>query len=93
MAEPIKVTALAGGKKLPSARYRIRQYIPKLAERGLLVNEHLPFFYDSCGLPSIFKAFSRFSGVLKTRKTDLTWLSRELVQGYETFERFIKDHV
>lgn len=90
MSEMIKITALAGGKKLPSARYRIRQYIPILAQRGLIVNEHFPFFYDSCGLPSVFKAISRFSGVLKSRKTDLTWLSRELVQGYETFERFIK---
>ena len=90
MSKQITITALAGGKKLPSARYRIRQYLPKLAQQGLIVNEHLPFFYDSCGLPSLFKAISRFRGVLKTYKTDLTWLSRELVQGYETFERLIK---
>lgn len=90
MAEQIKITALAGGIKLPSARYRIRQYIPKLAQQGLFVSEHLPFFHDTRRLPSIFKAMSWLPGVLASHKTDLTWLSRELVQGYETFERFLK---
>jgi glycosyltransferase involved in cell wall biosynthesis len=90
MAAQIKISALAGGLKTPSARFRIRQYIPKLAQLGLFVHEHLPFFHGTCGLPSVFKAMSQLSGVIASHKTDLTWINRELVQGYETFERFLK---
>jgi glycosyltransferase involved in cell wall biosynthesis len=90
MTTQIKITALGGGFKSPSARFRIRQYIPKLAQWGLIVHEHLPFFHDNCGLPSVFKAMSQLSGVISSHKTDLTWINRELVQGYETFERFLK---
>jgi hypothetical protein len=90
MDEQIKISALTGGLKTPSARYRIRQYIPGLLQRGLLVHEHIPFFHDNCGFPSVFKALSQIPGVIASRKTDLTWINRELVQGYETFERFLK---
>ncbi|MFA5553081.1 MAG: glycosyltransferase [Phycisphaerae bacterium] len=90
MAGQIRITAITGGLKTPSARFRIRQYIPKLSERGLLVHEHIPFFHDNCGLPSVFKALSQIRGVAASRKTDVTWINRELVQGYETFERFLK---
>jgi hypothetical protein len=76
MMEQIKITALAGGLNSPSARFRIRQYIPKLAKRGIFVHEHLPFFHDNCGLPSIFKALSQLSGVIASHKTDLTWINR-----------------
>ena len=90
MAEQIKISALTGGLNSPSARFRIRQYIPKLTQLGLFVREYIPFFHDNCGLPSIFKAISQVPGVIASHKTDLTWLDRELVQGYETFERFLK---
>ncbi len=86
----IKVAALTGGLKTPAARFRIRQYIPRLAEYGIDVQEYIPFFHDNCGLPSPFKAFSQIRGVRASHKADLSWIGRELVQGYETFERFLK---
>jgi glycosyltransferase involved in cell wall biosynthesis len=86
----IKVTALTGGRKAPAARFRVRQYIPRLAEQGICVREYIPFFHEGCGLPSPFKAMSHIPGVISSHKADLTWISRELVQGYETFERFLK---
>jgi glycosyltransferase involved in cell wall biosynthesis len=86
----IKVVALTGGRNTPGARFRVRQYIPRLAEHGIYVQERIPFFHENCGLPSPFKAASKISGVIASRKADITWTNRELVQGYETFERFLK---
>ncbi|MBN2019731.1 MAG: glycosyltransferase family 4 protein [Sedimentisphaerales bacterium] len=86
----IKVAALSGGRKSPAARFRVRQYIPLLAQLGVYVQEYIPFFGEGCGLPSPFKALSHIPGVLGSRKADVTWFGRELVQGYETFERFLK---
>jgi len=86
----IKITALTGGPRAPAARFRVRQYIPRLAEHGVFVREHIPFFHENCGLPSFFKALSQIPGVMASRKADIAWIGRELVQGYETFERFLK---
>jgi glycosyltransferase involved in cell wall biosynthesis len=90
MAEQITISVLTGGLKTPSARFRIRQYIPKLIQQGFSIREYTPFFHENCGFPAIFKAISHIPGVIASHKTDLTWISRELVQGYETFERFLK---
>jgi len=86
----IKVAAITGGPKSPAARFRVRQYIPLLADHGIIVREHIPFLHEDCGLPSVLKAMSQISGVIATRKADISWIGRELAQGYETFERFLK---
>jgi glycosyltransferase involved in cell wall biosynthesis len=90
MPTQIKVVALTGGHKAPAARFRIRQYISRLAQQGIYVREYIPFFHENCGLPSPFKAMSQVPGVIGSRKADLTWIGRELVQGYETFELLLK---
>jgi glycosyltransferase involved in cell wall biosynthesis len=87
---PLKIVALTGGRNTPGARFRVRQYIPRLESHGIYVQERIPFFHENCGLPSPFKAASKISGVIASRKADITWTNRELVQGYETFERFLK---
>ena len=38
----IRVAALAGGRSDPSARLRVRQYIPPLREAGIHVHEYVP---------------------------------------------------
>ncbi|MCX5638292.1 MAG: glycosyltransferase family 4 protein [Planctomycetota bacterium] len=86
----IKVAALTGGWDEPGSRFRFRQYFPGLAKRGVDVTEHVPFFERSCGLPSPFKICARIPAVLHSRNADVVWFSRELVQGYETFERLLK---
>ncbi len=86
----IRVAALTGGRDAPAARFRVRQYIPRLAEQGITVREYIPFFHEGCGLPSPFKAMSHIQGVIGSHKADMSWIGRELVQGYETFERFLK---
>ncbi|MHC4926393.1 MAG: glycosyltransferase family 4 protein [Planctomycetota bacterium] len=86
----IRVAALTGGLNTASTRFRVRQYIPLLAEAGIEVTEHIPYWGTSCGLPSPFKTVSRIPGVWRSRKADVVLISKELVQGYETFERRLK---
>jgi len=86
----IKVAALTGGWDEPGSRFRFRQYFPGLAGRGVIVREHVPFFEKSCGLPSAFKIYARIPALFRTRDADIVWVSRELVKGYETFERLLK---
>ena len=89
-ANTINIAALTGSLDDPASRFRVRQYIPRLAELGVNVCEHIPFFGKSCGLPSPFKTCSRIPALFRSRHADLVWVSRELVQGYETFERLLK---
>ena len=86
----IKIAALTGGKNTPSARFRIRQYAQRLGRHNVVVEEHIPFFEKSCGLPSPFIAAARIPALFKSRNADAVWLNKELVQGYPTFERFLK---
>jgi glycosyltransferase involved in cell wall biosynthesis len=86
----IKVAALTGGLNDPGSRFRIRQYIPRLANKDIVVREYIPYFGKSCGLPSPFKTCARIPAIFQSRDADLVWISRELVQGYETFERLLK---
>ena len=86
----ITVAALTAGVNIPSSRFRIRQYIPRLAEEGIKIYEHIPYFEKSCGLPSPFKAAARIPALIRSRKADVVWIGKELVQGYETFERLLK---
>ncbi len=86
----ITVAALTGGVNAPAAYFRVRQYIPRLSGLGINVHEYIPFFHENCGLPSFFKAIAHIPGVIAGRKADIVWTSRELVQGYETFEKLLK---
>lgn len=38
----IRVAALTSGRRIPSARFRVRQHISSLARRGIQVREHAP---------------------------------------------------
>ncbi len=86
----IQVAALSGGQNTPSTRFRVRQYIEPLRERGIEVTEHIPRWGESCGLPSPFKMISRIPGLIRSRRANLVWISRDLVQGYPTFERLVR---
>jgi glycosyltransferase involved in cell wall biosynthesis len=88
--KPLKIAALTGGKNSASSYFRIRQHIKQLAQFNIDVDEYIPYFHDDCGLPSIFKALSHIPGVIASHNADLVWIRRVLVQGYETFERFLK---
>ena len=86
----IKVAALTGRITSPASRVRIRQYIKPLAEHGIVVEDRIPYWGESCGLPSPFKMAARIPALYRTRDADVIWISRSLVQGYATFERMLK---
>jgi glycosyltransferase involved in cell wall biosynthesis len=91
----IRVVALTSGAGVPSSRFRVRQYIRPLAERGIVVEERPPAFskYETSANPVIArviaagKVAARLPGVLASRRAQVTWLERELVAGRATLER------
>ena len=88
--EPITLSALTAGTRRPSSRFRMRQYIGRLAEHGVVVTEHMPFSEKTYYFPGPFKAVNRISSLFRSRDADLVWISRGFVEGYETFERLLK---
>ncbi|MBW8040462.1 MAG: glycosyltransferase [Planctomycetes bacterium] len=88
--EPITLAALTAGTRRPSSRFRVRQYIRRLAEHGVVVKEHMPFSEKTYYFPGPFKAMTKFPGLFRSRQADMVWISRGFVDGYETFERFLK---
>jgi len=89
-AQQITLAALTAGLNRPSSRFRIRQYISRLAEHGVVVEEHMPFSEKTYYFPGPFKAANRVSALFRSRNADLVWISRGFVEGYETFERLLK---
>ncbi len=89
-SESITLAALTGGFNRPSSRFRMRQYITRLAEHGVNVQEHIPFIEKTCYLPGPLKAIRHIPALFRSRDADLVWLSRSFVKGYETFERFLR---
>jgi len=89
-AEPITLAALTTGFNKPAPRFRIRQYIQRLAEHGVVVKELMPFSDKTYYFPGPFKAMNRISSLFRSREADVVWLGREFAVGYETFERLLK---
>ncbi len=85
----IKVTALTAFRADPSSRFRFRQFIEPLAPLGIEVSEHyLPISrYRRQPLASLGMLL-RLPGVAASRKSDITWLRRELIPERVTLERF-----
>ncbi|MHC4545222.1 MAG: glycosyltransferase family 4 protein [Planctomycetota bacterium] len=88
--QSITLAALTAGLSRPSSRFRIRQYISRLAEHGVVVKEHIPFSEKTYYFPGPFKAVNRISSLFRSRDADIVWISRGFVEGYETFERLLK---
>ena len=88
--QSITLAALTAGLNRPSSRFRLRQYISRLAEQGVAVKELLPFTDKTYYFPGPFKVITRIPAISRSRDSDLVWLSREFAVGYETFERLLK---
>ena len=88
--QSITLAALTAGLNRPSSRFRLRQYISRLAEHGVIVKEHVPFSEKTYYFPGPFKAVTRVPALFRSRDADLVWISREFAAGYETFERLLK---
>ena len=86
----IKIAAFTGRQDDPASYFRIRQYKEFLRQRGLLLQEFGHPGAGRCWYPGPLKALPYLPGLFDCRKSDVIWLRRVLVEGYETFERFLK---
>jgi glycosyltransferase involved in cell wall biosynthesis len=93
----LRVTAFTGGAAVPSARFRVRQYIPALRGFGIEVREtpaRFGSYPPACALLrplwGIASVAERFSAVLGGIGGDVTWLQREMLSTLATVERFTR---
>ena len=102
----MNVSAITGGENEPSARFRVRQYLPGLAEHNINVNEHYPFIAKSGRYwyhkyPFSMQIFpqlgtaglriaARLPAIIESYKTDLTWIQREFLTAFATTEGLTK---
>ena len=95
----IRVAAITGGINDPSSRYRIRQYIKMLNDKGILVDEYYsksgkyPPLNKSKRLLWVIKcAYERIKQVIKinNKNYDCVIIQREMISTLKTFENFIR---
>ncbi|GAK33537.1 glycogen synthase, Corynebacterium family [alpha proteobacterium Q-1] len=92
---PLNIAAFTGGQTVPSARFRVRQYIDPLKSHGLMVQE-FPSRAGQYPPPSLWKRppwllatiLERVPHILKSRKFDLILFQRELVSTLLTLEPY-----
>ncbi len=89
----MKVAAFTQGRNVPSARFRLRQYIPLLQQVGIEVTEFCAFFgayppYQTLLRPpwAIATLASRLPALLRSYRQDVTLLQRELLSTAITLE-------
>lgn len=106
MSSFLKVTAITGGSKEPSARFRVRQHIQGLTKYNIQVTEHYPFisksgcyWYHNFPLPVQFlpqigttglRLASRIPAISESHKSDITWIQREFLTAISTTEGLTK---
>lgn len=99
----MRVAALTLGRATPSARFRVRQFIPALGEAGVHVEEHFPAERARQKLAArrsvraaqlaadlVRAGMSRLPHVLATHRADATWLSKQVVVGIPSWETVLR---
>jgi glycosyltransferase involved in cell wall biosynthesis len=96
-AKIIRVAAFTGGKNIPGARFRVRQYIPLLNQAGIEIKEFFPRLNnwppDRRILRLLWLAgviLESVPSVLESHRYDITFFQRELVSTLNTLEVFTK---
>jgi glycosyltransferase involved in cell wall biosynthesis len=94
---PLKVAAYTGGRSVPSARFRVRQYIPALKALGVEVRER---WAKLGSYPPAIKALRPLWGMAAiceravsaagSFSADVTLLQREMLSTFVTAEPFTK---
>jgi len=95
-AAPIRVAAFTGAKE-SAPRFRVRQYIPRLRQHGIFVEEFLARFGSWPPHSKIVRPLwlattvaDRLPSLARSYKYDLTLLQREMVSTLVTLERFTR---
>lgn len=93
----IRVAAYTGGTNVPSARFRVRQYIPALRELGIEVSEYTSKFGTYPPQSRVIRPVwalgslgARILSVINSYRYDITLLQREMLSTFVTLEPIIK---
>jgi glycosyltransferase involved in cell wall biosynthesis len=93
----LKVAAITGGATVPSARFRVRQYIPSLLDQGIFVEEMYPSFGkyppEQRWLRPLWAGatlLEMFPKVIKSHCYDVVLLQREMLSTLVTLEPLTK---
>jgi glycosyltransferase involved in cell wall biosynthesis len=93
----LRVTAYTGGDRVPSARFRVRQYIPYLEDCGVEVREFPARFGSYPPVKRLLRPVwgvatiaERLRAAVRSHAAELTLLQREMVSTLTTAERFTK---
>jgi glycosyltransferase involved in cell wall biosynthesis len=91
----LRVFAFTPGRDVPSARFRVRQYIAPLARLGIDVDERYP---RASAYPPRLRSLrppwaalslaQRLPAIAASHGSDVTLLQREFISTYGTLERF-----
>ena len=93
----IQVAAFTGGENVPSARYRVRQLIPKLIGQDILMKEWKAAL--GCYPPqakalrpfwAIGTLGQRIPGITQSYSADVIFFQREMLSTFMTLERLTK---
>ena len=89
----IKVAAFTGGRNVPSARFRVRQYQPLLGDVGISVDEmalatsaYPPARQWQRPIWAAARLTELAAAAARSRRYDLTWLQREMLSTRATLE-------
>jgi glycosyltransferase involved in cell wall biosynthesis len=89
------IAAFTGGVSVPSARFRVRQYIPALRVDGVNIEEFVPFFGKYPPEKRWTRPFwavaalaERVPAAVKSRRYDAVLLQREMISSFVTLEPF-----
>ncbi|MCC6587327.1 MAG: glycosyltransferase family 4 protein [Bryobacterales bacterium] len=93
----LTIAAFTGGKTVPSARFRVRQYIPGLLQEGIAVHESAARFGSYPPLRRLLRPCwaalclgERLTAIAAARSAHVTLLQREMLSTLATVERFTK---
>lgn len=95
----IKVAVFTGGKDVPSARFRIRQYKPilkrnydiKLDEFSAKFGSYPPENRLIRPIWGVSTVIERIPSIIKSYKYDVTFIQREMISTFKTLEAFTKN--
>lgn len=92
----MKVVAFTQGRDVPSARFRVRQYVEPLRKRGVVIDELFSRFGSYPPRSTVARPFwaalnliEHAVGVCRSGAYDVAFLQREFLSTYYTLERFI----
>jgi glycosyltransferase involved in cell wall biosynthesis len=93
----LRVMAYTGGEHVPSARFRIRQYIPELRRLQIDMRETPALFGSYPPINRVLRPgwgiaalAERIGAAVRFRGTDVTILQREMLSTFATAERLTK---